>query len=52
MATHKKHPKKPKQSAPLSAWERYTAKCKAVDKHNAEIERDKKKKASIIKKHS
>jgi hypothetical protein len=52
MAKHKKYPKKPKQSAPLSSWESYTAKCKAVDKHNAEIERDKKKKASIIKKHS
>ena len=52
MAKHKKYPKKPKLSAPLTSWEKYTAKCKEIDKHNAELERDKKKKASLIKKHS
>ena len=52
MTKHKKHPKKPKVSASLATWERYSAKCKEVDKHNAQIDRDKKKKASLIKKHS
>ena len=36
-----KYPKKPKQSAPLSSWERYDARVKEVDKINA----DKKKEA-------
>lgn len=52
MAKLKKYPKKPKHSAPLSAWENYDAKCRAVDKHNTELARDAKKKQSLIKKHS
>jgi hypothetical protein len=60
---HVKYPKKPKASAPLSSWEKYDEKVKAVDKKNAEnlAEYNKKKnshisglkkKEKLIKKHS
>jgi hypothetical protein len=51
MATKKvKYPKKPKQTASLQTWEKYHDKIKEVDKRNAEIEKEKKKKADLIKK--
>lgn len=46
----KKYPKKPKASATLKSWENYAAKCKEVDKYNSQLEADKKKKETIIKK--
>ena len=59
----KKHPKKPKVSAPVSSWEKYDTAVKAVDKHNADklkawhkkcsdIKAAAHKKAALIKKHS
>lgn len=67
MATKKppkarKHPKKPKTSAPLSTWEKYDARCKQIDKENAArlsahkkaingIATNKKRKEALIKKH-
>lgn len=51
MATKKKaYPKRPKISAPLSTWENYHAKVKEVDKYNADLLKDKKKKAALIAK--
>jgi hypothetical protein len=50
MATKKKYPKKPKVSASLAVLERYLEKRKEVDKHNAQIEADKKKKKTLIEK--
>lgn len=44
----RKYPKQPKQSAPLSTWERYKERCKDVDRHNAKVEADAKKKKTII----
>lgn len=49
MAKPKKYGKQPKTTAPLSAWDNYKAKCAAVDKHNAQIVADKKKKEAVIK---
>lgn len=52
----KKHPKKPKASASLAAWERYDAKCRQIEKDNKHAEATYnaavKKKHSLIKKHS
>jgi hypothetical protein len=45
-----KHPKRPKQSSPLSTWERYDARCKEVDKINATKAAEAKKKEALIKK--
>jgi hypothetical protein len=45
-----KYPKKPKATASLEVWERYTARCKEVDKINAQKEADAKKKAALIAK--
>lgn len=45
---NKKMPKKPAQSASLATWERYAEKVKEVEKHNAQVEADKKKKAKAI----
>lgn len=50
MAKKKSYPKQPKQSASLSTWETYHDKCKAVDKHNAQLEADAKKKKALIDK--
>jgi 1,4-dihydroxy-2-naphthoate octaprenyltransferase len=50
MAKKKSYPKQPKQSASLNAWENYYDKCKEVDKHNAQLEADAKKKKSVIDK--
>ena len=47
-----KYPKKPKQSAPLSSWERYDARVKEVDKINADKKKEAQKKSSLIKKHA
>lgn len=44
----KKYPKKPKQSASYERWKKYEEDCKAVDKHNAQILADEKKKKAII----
>ena len=49
MATKKKYPKKPKASASLKVWENYKVKVKDVDKYNAQLEADKRKKAALIK---
>lgn len=40
-----KAPRKPKQGAPLSSWEKY-------DQKKADYDRNKKKKDALIKKHS
>ena len=45
-----KYPKRPKQSASLSTWERYQARCKEIDKINNQREADARKKKSIIEK--
>jgi len=50
MAKLKKLPKKPRQSAPLSTWERYNERVKEVQKYNRQIESDAKKKSNLIKK--
>jgi hypothetical protein len=46
----KKYPKKPKASASLSAMENYLDKCKQIDKENAQIKADMKKKETLKKK--
>lgn len=50
MAKKRKYPKRPKQSASLETWKNYETKCKEVDKHNAQLEKDKKAKQAIINK--
>ena len=50
MPAKKKYPKRPKQSSRLSVWENYHAKCKEVDKHNAQLLKDKKRKQALIAK--
>lgn len=45
----KKYPRKPKQSASLSAFQNYKARCKEIDKENAQIERDNKKREQLKK---
>jgi hypothetical protein len=51
MATKKrKYPKKPKLTASVSVLEKYLAKRKEVDKYNAALEAEKKKKKSLIEK--
>jgi hypothetical protein len=48
MAKKKKYPKQPKKSASLKVWENYQAKIKEIDKHNAKIDADEKKKEAMI----
>lgn len=48
MATKKKAPKRPKASASISAWEKYHEKFAAVEKHNADVEKDKDYKRSLM----
>ena len=50
MAAKKKYPKRPKTKSGLTVWENYHAKCKEVDRHNSQLEKDKKKKAQLIAK--
>lgn len=45
-------PKKPKISAPITAWERYDQRMKDWEKRKKEIDAAKKKKAALIKKHA
>jgi hypothetical protein len=45
-----KYPKKPKTTAGLSIWERYTERCKEIDKINNQRDADAKKKAALIAK--
>lgn len=52
MAKIKRYPKKPKRSASLKVWENYRDRCKAVDKHNAQVKSELKKKEAIQKKFS
>ena len=47
-AKKKSYPKRPKISAPLSSWENYHEKVKSVDKFNADLIKDKKKKQTLI----
>lgn len=44
----RKYPKQPKQSASLEVWQRYKERIKEVDRHNAKILADAKKKKSVI----
>ena len=48
MAKAKKLPKQPKQSASLEAWKRHEEKVKEVQKHNAQLEKDKSAKKALI----
>lgn len=48
MPKKRKYPKRPKQSASLTTWKNYEARCKEVDKHNKKLVTDKKAKASIM----
>lgn len=48
MATKKKKfPKSPKQGASLKVWENYKKRCEEVNKYNAALETEKKKKESV-----
>jgi hypothetical protein len=47
MAKKKRYPKQPKEKASLSTWENYHAKCKDVDKFNADLDKDAKKKDTV-----
>lgn len=47
MAKRKSYPKAPKAGASLKVWENYKKRCEAVNKYNASLETDKKKKESI-----
>lgn len=47
MAKKKSYPKQPKASASLKVWENYHAKCKDVDKFNADLEKTAKKKEQV-----
>jgi hypothetical protein len=49
MAKKKCYPKKPKKSASVQTMRNYLAKCKDVDKHNAQIVKDAKLKESLYK---
>lgn len=51
MAKKRKLPKKPRQGAPLSTWERYEKKRKEVEDYNKQLEKDKAKKEAIIRKY-
>lgn len=48
MAKYKKYPKSPKQSASKEVWARHVEKCKDVDKYNAQLDKDKNAKKSLI----
>lgn len=47
MAAYKKYKKTPKASAPKTTWDNYYADCKEVDKHNAQIDKDKAAKKKV-----
>lgn len=47
MAKLKKYPKKPKASASLATMENYLARCKEIDKENARIKADEKKRKAL-----
>jgi len=47
MAKKKKFPKQPKAGASLKTWENYKKRCEDVNKHNAALESDKKKKEGV-----
>lgn len=49
MSKTRKYPKKPKASASVSTLENYLRRCKEVDKHNAAIKSEAKKKESLRK---
>ncbi len=50
MASKKRrYPKAPRKTASVQVWENYRNRCKDVDKHNASLISDKKKKEGIIK---
>lgn len=48
MAKKKKYPKKPKQSASVTILQNYLAKCKEVDKFNASIITEEKKRKTLL----
>lgn len=48
MASKRKLPKAPKQSASLDVWKRYEGRLKEVQKHNDQVDRDKSAKKSLI----
>jgi hypothetical protein len=48
MAKKKSYPKAPKKTASLEAWKKYEDKIKDIDKFNASIDSDQKKKESVI----
>lgn len=50
MAKLKKYPKKPKASASAATLENYLKKCKEVDKFNAPIKAEMKKREALKKK--
>lgn len=50
MPKKRKYPKKPKAGASVAAMENYLRRRKEVDRYNAEIEREKKKKATLRQK--
>jgi hypothetical protein len=49
MAKKKKFPKQPKQGASLKVWENYKKRCEDVNRYNAQIEAEKKKKEQVKK---
>ncbi|MEO6285829.1 MAG: hypothetical protein ABIN80_28645 [Dyadobacter sp.] len=49
MAKPKKYGKSPKAGASLTTWENYKKKCQDVDKYNASLSQDKKKKEAVKK---
>jgi len=50
MAKYKKYPKTPKASASLDTWKRHEEKVKEVDKFNAQIDKDKAAKKTVMSK--
>lgn len=48
MASKRKLPKSPKQSASLDVWKRHEQRVKEVQAHNAQLDRDKAAKKALI----
>lgn len=48
MASKRKLPKSPKQSASLDVWKRHEQRVKEVQSHNAQLDRDKAAKKALI----
>jgi hypothetical protein len=46
----RKYPKSPKATASSAVWEAHVKKCQEVDKYNNDIDRDKTKVKTLIKK--